>query len=331
MGAYAAFQDWDALYRFAYSHDQNNTHAPSIARDFDTATDPLARLSERIGTLFFLRRDVAPAQSTVPFIFSEKCMDDPDVFSWARERPDHRLTVVGLLAKTGGHSVAFGKKLPRTYPAVFGAEDFAADDARLAGAKYFKVGDDLLERLAGAGVIKREKFQLNGKNVMDQARYTNDTGEITVDTTRGTLRVATARGECFVLPAGESEFGVVMNAENKDAFVTVAAHALDDQPLANSKKIVLFHLTNLRNTNQKYRDKSFRIMEEWGEMPYLARRGETVITLALPDAAAAKIWALDLAGRRVREMSSEYRDGKLVFTANTAQEGGAVFAYEITQ
>jgi hypothetical protein len=331
MGAYAAFQDWDALYRFAYSHDQDNTRAPMIARDYDTATDPLARLSERIGLLFFLRRDVAPAKTVVPFIFSEKCMDDPDVFLWARERPDHRLTVVGLLAKTGGHSVAFGKKLPRTYPAVFGIEDFSADDARLADAKYFKLSDDLLEQLAGAGAIKREQFKLDGKNVLDRARYTNDTGEITVDTTRGTLRVATARGECFVLPAGEAEAGAVMTAENKDAFVTVAAHALDDQPLASSKKIVLFHLTNLRNTNQKYRDNSMRIMEDWGEMPYLARRGETVITLALSDAAAAKIWALDLAGRRVREMPSEYRDGKLVFTANTAQEGGAIFAYEITR
>lgn len=58
-GAQAAIQDWDGLWRFAYSHSRetlmdNPNHAPNY---FDVATDPLSQASDRASICLFLRRD----------------------------------------------------------------------------------------------------------------------------------------------------------------------------------------------------------------------------------------------------------------------------------
>lgn len=71
IGAYAALQDWDGLWRFAWSHDLQNTLTVSPATNFDVGTDPIAMLSDRIGILMFLRRDVAPGRQMIPVRVSD--------------------------------------------------------------------------------------------------------------------------------------------------------------------------------------------------------------------------------------------------------------------
>jgi hypothetical protein len=61
-GAMAAEQEWDGLWRFAYSHSnkklKDNPHdSPGY---FDCATDPLIAASDRAGVCLYLRRDTAP-------------------------------------------------------------------------------------------------------------------------------------------------------------------------------------------------------------------------------------------------------------------------------
>lgn len=71
MGAYAALQDWDGLYRFAYSHNLEGVIYQTRAQGFDLASDPLNMLSEKIGILLFLRGDVSVSKQTYPFFFGE--------------------------------------------------------------------------------------------------------------------------------------------------------------------------------------------------------------------------------------------------------------------
>ena len=52
-GAYAALQDWDGLYRFAYAHCEANVQKQRPSVFFDVAADPIKALSERIGSCFF--------------------------------------------------------------------------------------------------------------------------------------------------------------------------------------------------------------------------------------------------------------------------------------
>lgn len=59
FGAVAAAQDWDALWRFAWSHD--DFVGPHAANWFDIQKDPMRQLSERALIALFLRGDLTPA------------------------------------------------------------------------------------------------------------------------------------------------------------------------------------------------------------------------------------------------------------------------------
>ena len=58
-GAAGALQDWDGLWRFAYSHGLDNMReGKGVPGYFDVAADPLMQASDRASVLLFLRRDM---------------------------------------------------------------------------------------------------------------------------------------------------------------------------------------------------------------------------------------------------------------------------------
>lgn len=59
-GAMAALQDWDGLWRFAWSHGDAGVKGPKAMTYFDMSGDPLGLASERASMCLFLRRDVEP-------------------------------------------------------------------------------------------------------------------------------------------------------------------------------------------------------------------------------------------------------------------------------
>lgn len=72
MGAYGALHKWDLLCRFAYSHGEINFGKPvGTIGYFDTASNPVAALSERAGALFFLRGDVRASDFSIPVLLPE--------------------------------------------------------------------------------------------------------------------------------------------------------------------------------------------------------------------------------------------------------------------
>jgi hypothetical protein len=64
MGAAAALQDWDAVWRFAYSHSRTGLVSPEPLNYFDMARDPAGMSSEWAAVLLFRRGDMSPAPST---------------------------------------------------------------------------------------------------------------------------------------------------------------------------------------------------------------------------------------------------------------------------
>ncbi len=62
MAAYAAFQNWDAIFPFAYAHSLTSVVNPeSTGGFFDIATDPVKAFSQRIGARIFLAGGIKPA------------------------------------------------------------------------------------------------------------------------------------------------------------------------------------------------------------------------------------------------------------------------------
>lgn len=58
-GAVAALQDWDGLWRFAYSHSRDNLEdGKGVPGYFDVGTDPLGQAGDRASVCLFLRGDL---------------------------------------------------------------------------------------------------------------------------------------------------------------------------------------------------------------------------------------------------------------------------------
>jgi hypothetical protein len=70
-GALGALQDWDAMWRFAYSHNARNLFEPAPMGYFDLASDPLNQAADRLTLFLYLRGDVAPARERVAVVLPE--------------------------------------------------------------------------------------------------------------------------------------------------------------------------------------------------------------------------------------------------------------------
>ncbi len=66
FGAYGAFQGWDMLCQFAYTHGTEKFMRDDITSGhFDIATDPVKALSQRIGVALFTDGGIKPAEPTL--------------------------------------------------------------------------------------------------------------------------------------------------------------------------------------------------------------------------------------------------------------------------
>lgn len=112
MGALAAGQGWDALWRFAYSHGGGLEDRQGAPKAFDLAVDPLNQASDRAVLALFLRGDLKPFANAVVL----DCSQEPDFPSNGR----------ATLLKTAWHAAAWNLRIavtsrPRAGAVAFGA------------------------------------------------------------------------------------------------------------------------------------------------------------------------------------------------------------------
>lgn len=72
IGGYAALQDWNALYRFAYSFSAVNSSPRRVINDFESANEPMAQFGDRIAAALFVRGDVKTAPEKYVFQLPEE-------------------------------------------------------------------------------------------------------------------------------------------------------------------------------------------------------------------------------------------------------------------
>ena len=309
-GAYAALQDWDGLFRFAHSHSINNTRKVEAARGFDLVNEPLSLLSERIAMLLFLRGDVAPAKRIVPYLVTPETAY-PAAPGWGRASFPQAFSTLGLHTGIGS---AFGQ-LPADAPIITGSPNL--NPAAAGRARFIPADDKLAASLGAADAVNTAS-----------RRITSDTGQIMLDSGKGTLRIVSARSECFVIPDAGELAGDAVSLKNDGGFAVVSVSAMDDKPIATSNRLLIVHLTDLQNTKARYRNQSMVLMEQWGELPMLIRAGKAQVSIKLNDNRPASVWAVDMSGKRTAAMDV-VRDGNtLRFTADT---GRSVMAYELTR
>ena len=297
MGAYASLQDWDGLYRFAWSHAQANMFEPSPAKGFDIVTDPIGQLTERQVALLFGRRDAAPAKGSAVYrVTADEAFSGGLGDMWAKGLFPHAFTQLAYTTRVGSFVGDGNGKPAMPVDHVYGPSSKVSIPA-----------------FGKAGV--------------------SDTGEIAIDHGKGTLAVATPR-TAGVCSTGRADLAAgPLAVSGVTAFCSVSASSMDGAPLERSKRVLVLHITDIRNTGASFTNDKFTDMTKWGELPYLAAAGEATIALRNGNA-GLRVRAVAADGTPLREVPATYEGGAYRFTARIAAGEGAdapTMVYELAE
>lgn len=298
IGAYAALQNWDALYRFAWSHSASGIYKVGSAYGFDAVNDPMAQLSDRIAIAMFRRGDVAPAKVTYAYTVSPKCFEQNEFDAFP-------VTFQNLGLVTGIGSIPEGD---RSVP--LGTVELTPAQAKNPAA------------------LKDARIAKLWREANDKRLAVSATGQLRLDGNAGSFTVTTPRTESITLPAGSLAAGT-LRVREASCFQTVAAISLDDKPLAESASVLVIQLTNVANTGLLFTNESRKIVTKTGNLPLLVRKGRATVELA--SARPYRVTALNCDGVPYGEVKGVYQNGLFRFTADTTQFPGGVMAYHLTR
>lgn len=311
--SFAGLQGWDMMANFAYSHTSNLNPRPLSF--FDTASDPMRALGERAGVLLFRRGDVRESELSFAYLIPENYLDGKGGIT----SPVPQLPLLAMIGRLGCTIVLSGKQaeLP---PGTVGA--VAAKGSRVgASVPVFPEEGDFPAEMLRSGVIPAECY--------DPARgvIRSGTGELTFYRNRRCFSVITPKSEGFVLPEGETlEGGTVRRVRSERSFSSLFFSAMDGRTLAESDRILILHLSDVKNSGERFRDSGGTILEKWGGLPLLACHAKASAEFARP-LDGFRLHALGFDGKRTGEIPFE---GNLLELDNR-RNGCLIAAYELTK
>ncbi|MBN2643436.1 MAG: hypothetical protein JXR78_17425 [Victivallales bacterium] len=297
IGAYAALQNWDGLYRFAWSHNSSSIIKPQPAVGFDAVNEPLAQLTDRIIMAMFLRGDVKAADLKVSYAVSEDMFKNDEFINFP-----HDFTLLGLVTQIGSNVVG---QAP-----VPGILSVSPSRATLTEVLNNKTGTDLW------------------REAIENKQIESLTGQILMESRHKRLIVNSPLTESITLQNGNASAGV-MSIANADRFQTVCAISLDKKALSESTSILLLHLTNIANSRQLFGNEAMTLLKSWGNLPLLVARGQADI--AFKSGNKFNVTALALDGSPKGNVSGKFENGRFYFKINTAMLPGGVMAYHLTR
>ena len=334
-GALGALQDWDGMWRFAWSHGRDGIEKPGARLDyFNVHGDPLGLAAERAALCLFLRRDLPALETERPLDLDEAALLDP---SNGAPRLPGRGQSLAL-----GWRVRVGTRVARagTGPGAQNSESTPG-----AEAPATQNTSDGLPALSGNIAIS----PATGTFLLDTPRTAGGFAESGTHRAGALTFVLLASGKSAASPpvsgasplSGPAALSQLSpeGALNQPVAATVWASSLDGEPLSTSSRILVTHLTDVQNSGIRYGDAARTILLDWGGLPHLAENGSALIELQLAGGAGAEppslaVYRLDTAGRRLAEIPAAFdpATGRLRFTARTDYDpAAATLFYEIVR
>ncbi len=328
-GALGALQGWGGIWRFAYSHSREAMFNPSRINYFDMACDPLGQAAERASICLFLRGDLQAAPHSVALV-----MTDADLAQPAAKIPTlaPKWHWLAWVTRVGTQVVPSPQKpLPHTalLPLAWQTPASAYPVNQVLAVEPYAVENDRLV------TVLRERDLFKPDEVPDPAKkfFRSETGEVTIDGPHDRLVLDTARTAGGYAPAGQTvetaKGGVRISMEGSDATVWVSA--LDRNPIRQSRRLLVTHLTDLQNTDIRYAEPERKTLLDWGRLPHLVRAGKAEVSIRLESPKEYRVWALAPSGKRLAEVAAKADAYTLRFTADVAGDpaGGARMVYEV--
>ena len=290
-GALSALQDWDGMWRFAYSHsDKDLGEGPCAPGYFNVGTDPLGQASDRASVCLFLRRDLEPLREATAFLATE-----PDFRAQAGGK------ALSARPKQWGDAVAWQRRVATA----------ASPDQIPAGMETLRMADAYARTNAPYAAREVPGFAL--------------------DRARGTFRIDTPRTSGGFAPDGALDCGTLaFTTDGSPATVWAHSVDAEKTDLRQASRILVTHLTDVQANGNVYADETKTVLLKWGHAPPVARAGRAEVRLAHADPASLKVWALDTTGARVGEIPARAEAGRLVFTVAVAAPSARMY-YEVAR
>jgi len=279
IASFGAFQNWDAIYSFAYSH--NTTYEPRRIEGFfdnKSRTDILAHAPACAA--MFMRGDVAPSKDPTIIPFSV----DDERHNLQKNHNAWSLTAQELLGDL-------------QYPLLHGTALDLRSRTTEAADNRISLGEG--RKALAAGVFRSDTNEIRWD-------ITNkDAGYYTVDTPRSKLFTGFVRGRDFTL--GNIRLKI---APTRLDWATVSFTAIDGKDFDQPGRILIAATGLVQNKDAKLEslgDHRVTLRDQWGHDPVLCEGIQATITLPAPRE-KVKCYPLDESGNRRKAIDIE-RDG----------------------
>ena len=199
----------------------------------------------------------------------------------------------------------------------------------IGAAWWLKLGSrvsEFTDNAAYESVVYEDAYRLDRKSIVEGLPCGG--GAVAIDEEGRTFSVKTGRTCGAFALKGVVKAGV-LTVDFGESEGAVWASSLDDKPLADTDRILVTHLTDVKSTGMTFGNVERTILLDWGRSPALVRVAEAKVVL---DVAMGKwrIYRLNSSGRRLGEVTGMICGGKLVFTASSAPcDGDVSMCYEI--
>ena len=326
--AIAAFQGWDAICQFAETPIQfDYGKTPYVRRQaiypYAIGSDPIAHAGERLAALLYRRGDVAPARGSIHvFVDADKVIGR----SAGWEQLPEGLSRLAFVSAIG---LDF-RKMPAAHPP--GELDVSFADARpawmnkvenaLARGGVDIPGDGGIDALRGAGALGKT----NGSR--PQSRYfETDTGQMTLDAEAGRILLRTPQTVAVTLREGDAQAGP-LHVRKASVPATIALSSLDGLPLERSRHLLMWVLTDARNTGMTFADAEDTTLSTLGTWPPRVRPLTATIEFGDNVGKGLKAWPLSLSGVRRAPLALAAGPGVEIPLDTSALPGGPALFYE---
>ena len=270
--------------------------------------------------MIFRRGDILPAKNAVAFAVNETKAYSGGWGSPKEYPSDFQL--LGLVTRIGSLTADPDKIMASESARRTGVTTVVGDGIESAPGRY-PVNSKLGHQLAQSGVIPPTAMDANA------SRFTSETGQIELSSKPGMMKVVTDRCELFSLPPGERSQGKLVNVENGPTFGSAYIMSADGKTLAQSDRLLVMFLTDSLNIDTAFKNSQATVLENYGTMQTLVKRGSAKIRLQLPGAWQG--WTVDVNGTRGKTAMLTSENGAHVLAADTITDGAGSLAWELTR